>query len=805
MTGLASDLRFAWRTLTRTPGFTAIVIAILALGIGANTAIFSVIDAVLLRPLPYERPGELVHVSESDRANDVAGRNPLAPGNFLDWRERQKSFTGLAAGSTFSFNLTGTDTPERLLGAGVTWDLFALLGVRPALGREFLREEDRPSAPRVVILSDALWRRRFAADRSVLGRSISLAGEPFTVVGVMPPRLDFPEHGVELFVPLERQLTVREMHWRGSHYLEVVGRLRPGVTLEAARSDLNRIAAQVRRENAASNSGGGAVVLPLRENLVRGVEPGLVILLGAVALVLAIACANVANLLLVRASGRARELALRRALGAGVGRLVRQLVVESVLLSLAGGAVGAWLAAAIVRALVRLAPVELPRIESVAVDGRVLAFAFVVAAATGVLFGLAPALLAARRDPREGLTASGAGAAPSTARLRGMLVVAEIALAFVLTIAAGLALQSLKRLRTLDAGFAADRLLTARITLPKENYGPIPARIAFYDRVLAAVRELPGVAGAALTTNLPLTGTEFDNSFRIEGRPPRPDGRSDYALFRSVDSDYLGVMRIPVLRGRGLEPQDRQDSEPVVVIDQAMARRWWGAADPVGRRITIEIGDKPAPSRIVGIVGDVRAQIDAAPRPTMYVPYAQTPMRSMVVVVRSARDPSRLVESVRRAVRRVDPDQPIHDVRTIPELLSESILPWRFSTTLFTAFAGLALLLSAIGVYGVISFTVAQRRRELGIRTALGARGRDLAALLLRQAAGTAALGILLGAAAALAAGPILTRVLFETAPRDPATFAIVTLLLAFVALAASLPPVRRAARVDPIAALRQE
>jgi predicted permease len=804
---LGSDIRFALRILRKSPGFTCVAILTLALGIGANTAIFSVVDAVLLRPLPYAQPDRLVTVTEANLPYDLSSRNEVAPGNFFDWRARNQVFSEIGGAHLAGYTLTGGGAPERVQCANISAGMLHLLGLKPALGRDLQTSDDRPGAPRVVMIGDALWKTRFGSDPKIIGKTIYLDTNPYTVVGVLRPVLLFPADTAEIWIPLEQTITPVEMRWKSSHYLNVYARLKPGVTLAQASAEMNRLAAQLKLESPNTNSGAAALVIPLQEDLSGDIRPALLTLLAAVGFVLLIACANVANLLLVRATVRSKELATRMALGAGKARLIRQLLTESVLLSLAGGCAGLLIANWTRQLLLALSPNSLPQFNVIGTDGRVLFFTFIISVATGLLFGLVPAFRGTGLSLSPALHGSYRNATPgkTTQRLRNLLVVAEIALSLVLLAGAGLTIRSFLQLRDADLGFRSDHTVTARVTISKDKYSKDEQVVAFYDTVLERVRATPGVESAGAISYLPLTGHNFDNSFDILGQPPRPESDRNYALVRFVDPQYFNVLGIPLLAGRGISEHDRLGAQRSIVLSASMAKRFFPATNPVGQHLVVYLGENQSPWEVVGIVGDVRSDIDSTPEPTMYFPYAQSPYRYMVLTVRTHGDPGSLLDTIRNTVNSVDPDLPVYQTRTLAELIDDGLVPWRFSMTLLCVFAAIALLLATAGIYGVMAYLVEQRTHEVGVRMALGARPSDVLRLVVSQGAKLASAGVVAGVLLSLALTKLMSNLLFGVSATDPLTFSAVALLLVVVALAACIVPARRAAKVDPAVALRCE
>ena len=807
MSSFLKELRHASRSLLNRPGFTAVVVLVLALGIGANTAFFSVMNAVLLRALPYPDPDRLVMVWEDVSALGFP-RNTPAPANYLDWKVQSTVFEKMAAYDHQSSNLTGRGEPERIDGERVSADLFSLLGVAPALGRAFLPEEDRAGAPSVAVLSDGLWRRRFGADPDLVGRTISLDSRPVLVVGVMPRGFHFPSRKSEIWVPLA--MDQEESANRGGHYLEVVARLAPGASLSQAQAEMEAIAARLQKDYPRTNTNVGAVVVPLHEELVGESRPALLVLLGAVGFVLLIACANVANLLLARAASREREMAVRAALGAGRGRLIRQLLTESLILSLTGGAAGMGLSAWGAQFLGSLAPESLAPLPGPGLEKSVLAFCLGLSLLTGFLFGIGPALQVSRVDLIEQLKQGGLSRGSGRNRMRGVLVVSEIALALLLLAGAGLMLKSFARLRSQDPGFRPDRSLTMRMILSEAKYPGAAQRRAFYDRLLEKVASLPGVESQAMVSFLPLTFTGGHYSFSIEGSPVEVAANLPTAVYRAVSPQYFQTLGIPLFRGRGFTDQDWEGTSPVVVIDRILAERFWPGEDAVGKRLKLGESDSSQPwQTVVGVVGNVRQiQLSAELKPEIYVSYHQEGSIFAAprdLVVRTAGDPEALTATVRSQVWEVDPDQPVSDIQTMNQILAANLSRPRFSSLLLGAFAGAALLLSAVGIYGVISYLTEQRTRELGIRAALGADRRDILKLVVGTGLRLTLAGVLLGLAGALALGRLLSSLLYGVSASDPLTLAGVTLLLASVSILAAYLPARRALRVDPVVALRCE
>jgi putative ABC transport system permease protein len=805
MRTLLQDLRYGLRTLAKAPGFAAVAVLTLALGIGANTAIFSVVHAVLLRRLPYPEPHRLVVVSEHQmRLGDMSVSWP----NFLDWRERSRTLSSLAAYRTNDMTVSGAQEPELLHIGEVSAAFFPLLGARPPLGRPFTDVDDRPGAPPVVVLSDELWRTRFGADRGVVGKIVRLDAVAHTVVGVLPRGFAFfPQH-VDLYRPIGLYGAERSWINRGNHGgAKVLGRLAPGATLPQARSELAGIMRQLELQYPDSNSGQTTAAVPLSENLFEDVQPALWTLLAAVGLVLLIACVNVAHLQLARAAARHKELAIRAALGAGRGRIVRQLVTESLMISAFGGALGLVVAAWTIGPLLRLAPTAIPRLAETRIDPGVLLFTLALSVATGVLFGLTPAVSASRPDPQAALSEGGRGstAGRSRQRFRKALFVSEVALAFVLVIGSGLLIRSLLRVQTIPPGFNPEKVLALDVSLPETKYAKGVERHLFFRRAVEGLRPLPGVQSASAVHCPPLAGRCWGSVYVLSDRPAPPQAELPSAEWNVTEPAYFATLQIPLLQGRFFTEADGADSAKVVIVNESFAQKWWPHGGALGKRIKQGFPKDETPFReIVGVVADVRQEgLDVPARTEVFIPWAQNPMSSMTLVVRVSGSPLSLAKPAVAAVHKVDPDQSVSRVLPMTEYVAESVASRRFTTLLLGLFGALALVLASVGIYGVVAFGVAERRREIGIRTALGARPADVLVLVIRGALRLAAVGMAAGCVLALGLSRFLSSLLFGIAPSDPATFGAVALLLAGVVLAACVIPARSALRVDPNSVLR--
>ena len=802
------DVRHGARGLAGKPGFAAVVILMLAVGIGANTAIFSVVNGVLLRPLPFPEPDRLLTAWEANRGQELDQQLVSAP-NFLDWRDRSRSFEQLAAfRPSLTYNMTGGDQPVRVSVTIASASLFQLLGVPAALGRTFAHEEDRVGSDQVALVSHELWQSHFGADPDIIGRTLALHETTRTVVGVMPPGFQFPLRPgdqADVWIPLA--LGTRETDEKRDHRsLQVIARLRPGVSAEQARADLNAVATQLQREHPGTNSGWTVEPVPFRHQLFGDTRLGLLVLQAAVGFVLLIVCVNVANLLLAQAGARQREIAIRAAVGASRLRIVRQLLMESLLLAGLGGLLGLLLVSWGTDLLRSWVPASTPRIDQIRVDTPVLAGAVGVSLATGLLFGLTPAFFVSNPRLHEALKdgAPGSGGGTGRRRLQSGLVVAEVALGLVLLVGASLMAASFVRLQRLDPGFHPRRVLTMELYLPQYKYPDDHRKTAFYDRLLEGVSALPGVDAAGLVTSLPMSGRyAWIHGFSVEGRAAASSADQLVAHWRAVTPDYFDIMRIPLLAGSLFSDRDDQRGRKVVIINQSLARRYFPDADPVGRRLTVA-GDE---TRVIaGVVGDVRQRgLATEPEPEMYVPYHQHPLNYMALVVRTGTESESLAASVRRLVLTLDPEQPVFNVRSMEQVVDQSVAGARFQTLLLGLFAALAVLLAAVGLYSVIAHSVSERTREIGIRMALGAQARDVLRLILGRGLRLALLGVALGLVAATGLTRLIRSLLYGVSANDPLTLVAISMLLTLVSLLACWIPARRATRVDPVVALRRQ
>jgi predicted permease len=806
---LNQDVRYGARMLLKNPGFTVIAVLALALGIGANSAIFSVVNGLLLRPLPYKNPNQLVVIWENATHLGFPKNTP-SPANFLDWQKQTTVFDGMGAFAERTFNLTGVGEPDRLDGRRVSANLFALLGVQPILGRSFVQEDDKPGT-KVALLNESLWKRRFGSDPAVIGRSLALNGESYTVVGVLPNSVRLPAFGTwrdQVWVPMA--FPAEEAAQRGNHFLEVIGRMKPGVTLAQARAEMETITGRLAQQYPEDNTRISSVVNPLHEEIVGNMKPALLILLGAVAFVLLIACANVANLLLARAAARHKEIALRLALGADRVRLTKQLLVESVMLSFLGAAVGLVLAYAGLQVLTRFIPPDVAHAEMITIDAKVLVFTLIVALVTGLIFGLAPASQAAHFNLNDTLKEGGrdSGAGPRGKRLRSALVIAEVAVSFILLIGAGLLINSFMHLRNLDPGFRADHLLALNVDLSEVKYPDTARRTAFFDEVVRRIQALPGVRSVAVAGNLPFTYNGDSMPIGVEGIPDPPPDQWPDVIWRTVGPNYFSTMGIPLVRGRDFNDQDTLDTTLGVVISEQTAKHYWPNEDPIGKRLKSGSTTGSSPWRtVIGVVKDVRQNdFVAEPKMQMYFSFRQVrTLMANALVVRTTVDPLSLATSVRNSVWAVDKDQTVANMDSMEHIVGGAVARQRFSMLLLAIFAGVALVLAAVGIYGVMSYSVAQQTREIGIRMALGAQRSDVLKMTIKQGLQLVGLGLAIGLAAAFMLTRVMATLLFGISATDPLTFVTISLVLLAVAMVASYIPSLRAMRVDPMVALRYQ
>ena len=804
MNAIAQDLKFAVRMLVKSPGFTFVAVLTLALGIGANTAIFSIVNAVLLRPLPFKDSAQLVRLRETHKN---VGNVSVSYPDFLDWREQSHSFVAMAVVNNVGFNLSGIAQPENIGGYAVSPNFLGLVGVRPVLGRDFLPSEEKPGTAPVVLLSYQLWQSHLGGDPAVIGRSITLDGRSYSIVGVLPAAFRFLDRS-DVLIPIGAVAAgMTERGERGD--MDVVGRLSPGVPLSRAGIEMNTIAARLANQYPQSNYGFGAHLESFREAFTGDTRLAVLVLFGAVVFVLLIACVNVANLFLVRGAARAREIALRLAFGASRSRVVRQMLTESLVLAVCGGVLGVVLGAWGISGLGYLLPADSVHTMGVRMDLSVLLFAAAMIVLVTFAFGLIPALQATRPDLHETLKDGGRSATSTSARhrLRGALAIAETALALVLLVGAGLMLKSLYHLIQVSPGFEPARVLSMEMDLRTDHYSEEPAILNFWQQVLDRVRTIPGVESAAVGTVVPLTGNHSRSDVTIEGLPTPGPGEYPHPDYHVISSTYISAMGIPLLRGRAFTDADNEGAPLVGLVNATMARRFWTDGNPVGKRILRgHPGGDGKWVTIVGVVADTKLYgLDNPARLEVYYPYRQQPESDMNLVVRSAVDPASLTSAIRAAVAAIDKDQPVFDVQTMQQRVDDSISTRRLTLVLLGIFSALALILAAIGIYGVMAYSVALRTQEIGIRMALGAQQRDVLRLVLGQGARIAFFGLAIGLAAATALARLLSSLLFSVSSSDPITFASVTVLLVAVALLACYLPARRALRVDPIIALRYE
>jgi putative ABC transport system permease protein len=806
MDAFLNDIRYAIRNLLKRPAFTIIATVTLALGIGANSAIFSAVYSLLLKPLPFPEIDRVITIWDKEPTRGYT-HNEVAMANYLDWRAQNHSFDQLALYRWWSVNLTGIDTPERIQGFQVTANFIDVTGIKPILGRAFTEEEDQPGKGAVAIIANSLWQRRFGGDPNIIGKTITVNRLPLTIVGVMPNTLSYPVPG-EIYAPLT--ITPALASNRQSHDSYVIGRLKPGVSVQSAQADIDNITARLEQQYPETNTKLGATVFPIVADTVRKYDTGVWVAMGAVAFVLLIACANVANLMLARASGRQREIALRAALGASRWRIVRQLLTESVIVALLGGLLGILVAVWGLDALRAANPGDAARFapgwSQLGINVPVLAFTIGLSVLSGLVFGLAPALQVSKPNLNESLKEGSRQSSGRSHGLRSSLVVFEIALSLVLLVCAGLFFRSFLTLFKTDPGFDPDHVLTMNLILPRAKYKDEPQSAAFYKELVQRVKATPGVESAAAVNFLPLGGSNASEDYLVEGEPQPGPGHENEGRYRVCTADYFSTMRIPIVKGRAFTEQDKAGVTPVVIVNETLARKHWPGQDPIGKRIRFDYPIDKAPwLEIVGVSKDVRHELTLEVTPELYLPHAQDSWNSMVLVARTTVDPASLAGAIRQSVWAIDKDQPVFDVRTMDEVRSISIGLQTFSSLMIGIFAGIALLLASIGIYGVMAFVVTQRTQEIGIRMALGARGVDVLRLVLANGMKLAVIGLLIGLATAWGVTRFFAKLLVGVKPTDLLTFSAVSACLLAVAFLACYLPARRATKVDPLEALRYE
>jgi putative ABC transport system permease protein len=803
---LLQDIRFGVRMLGKNPGVSLLAVFALALGIGANSAIFSIVNAIMLRPLPVKDPASLVMLFETNPQAGIA-RGLVSHFNFVDWKEQSNAFSDVAAFSSQSFNLRSGAEPERLSGTRVSSNFFRLVQANPVVGRVFTADEDKPGNNRVAILSHNNWQQRFGSDPNIEGKTLVLDGASYTVVGVMPPDFQFPEKKVDLWTPLAFDSSAADSE---AHNLNVVARLKPNVTIAQAQVEMNTLGRQLQEKNAQGKTGWGVGVLSLSEYTVGNIKPAFVILFAAVAFVLLIACANVVNLLLARATARQKEIAVRSALGATPFRIIRQLFTESSILSVLGGGLGLVLAFFGIKLLLASLPgsISIPRADEITIDGQVLIFTIIVSLLAGILCGLAPALRLSKPDLNGTLkeVVKGAAGGVGSRRIRNLLIVSEVALALLLLVSAGLMVKSFVRLQDVNPGFKPDNVLTMEVSLPKAKYAENYQMAAFYRQSLERIAALPGVRSVGLVNHLPLSGENTNTLFTIDGQASHSTDNL-YAGYRATSADYFSALSIPLKSGRAFDERDTDQAQPVVIINETMARRYWPNEDPLGKRI--KRGDLQSPRpwlTVVGVVGDVRhSAVNQEPKPEMFLPYQQNPVAAMHFAVRTDADLKGIIPAARNAILSVDRDQPVSNVRSMEEVMAEANFGRRATTVLLIIFAAVAMVLATVGIYGLISYSVSQRQKEIGIRMSLGARQIDVVKLILRQGMIVVLIGVGIGLVLAVVSGSLMSSLLYGVSATDLVTLFGTSALLSLVALVACLIPARRAAKLDPMISLRYE
>ena len=806
MENLMGDIRYALRNLLRRPTYTLIAVVTLALGIGANTAIFSAINALLLKPLPFPELDRVIAVWDKAPARGVL-HNEVTMANYLDWTKQTQSYEQLGLYRWWSANLTGIDPPERIQGFLITANFLDATGIKPILGRNFSPEENQPGKDQVAILTYSLWQRRFGGDPNILNKTITINNITRTVVGVMPERFNFPK-GAEVYAPI--QLTPELMKSRGNHSYYVVGRLKPGVSIETAQAEIDNITARLEQQYPETNKGWGATVFPIVADTVRTYDTALWVMMGAVGFVLLIACANVANLMLARASGRQKEIAVRTALGASRWRIVRQLLTESVIVALVGGAlgilIGFWSLDALRAANPGDAAKFVPGWYQLGINSTVLLFTLGLSVVSGIVFGLAPALQVSKPNLNNSLKEGTRGTTTTSHRLRSSLVVFEVALSLMLLVGAGLLTRSFLSLLRTDPGFNPDHVLTMNLVLPSAKYKDNSSRAAFYNDLVQRVKAQPGVESAAFVNYLPLGGANSSDSYLVEGEPEPAPGQEHEGRYRVATPDYFRTMEIPIVRGRAFTEQDKAGATAVVIVNETLARQHWPGQDPLGKRIRFYGPPERAGwMEIVGVVKDVKHELNIPVTPEYYLPHAQDPWNAMVLVARTNVEPSSLAGALRQQVWAIDKDQPVFDVKTMQEVRSSSVALYSFSSVMLAIFAGVALVLAAVGIYGVMAFAVTQRTQEIGIRMALGARTADVLKLVVQHGMKLALIGIVLGLAGSWALTRFIEKLLVGVEATDLLTFSLVSVCLLVAAFIACYLPARRATKVDPLVALRYE
>ncbi|HYP28839.1 MAG TPA: ABC transporter permease [Blastocatellia bacterium] len=811
MGALWQDINYGVRMLAKSPGTTFIAVLALALGIGANTAIFSVVNALLLDSLPFKDSDRLIMVWEHNYPRSRQ-QNTISPANFLDWKDQSNSFEDMALFFDSNFNLTGDGEPEEITGQWSSPNFFSILGVEPIKGRHFTAEDARSEGEFAIVISHGIWQRRFGGDPEIIGKKIALSQRPATVIGVLPADFDWyikrgsrTGNRPEFFMPLN---LTDDFRVRRGRFARSIGRLKPGVTLEQSQAELSTIASRLEDQHKDFNTGWGVQLVPLREQFVGDIRTALLVLLGAVGLVLLIACANVANLQLARATTRQKEMAIRTALGAGRGRVIRQLLTESVLLSGIGGVCGLLLALWGVDLLIALSPENLPSLSRVGVNLPVLGFTLVVSLLTGIIFGMAPALEAGKQNPNESLKELGRGTTASgrSRLMRKGFVVAQVALALVLLVSAGLLMKSFLRLQAVSPGFDVNNILTMRVTLPIAKYPEPAQRTAFFKQAVERLEALPGVESVGAISFLPFTGPGAATDFTIVGQPVPAPGDEMVTDVRVTDSNFFRAMNIPILRGRTFTEQEATEERRVVVISEALARLYFPGEDPIGKRIIVQMKEENLPTEIIGVVGDIKHQnLEDEVRGMVYWPYPELPYTSMTLVAKTQADPLNFVASMQREIQSLDKDQPVADVRTMEQWLARTIAQARFNTLLLGVFAVVALVLAAVGIYGVMAYTVTQQTHEIGIRMAFGAQPSHVLRMVVSQGGVLVLIGVAAGLATSFTLTRLLSSLLFGVSPTDPVMFSFIPIVLLMVAMLACIIPARRAVKVDPMVALRYE